>query len=192
MRSRAQLRASMPTMIIARTERLDIRPWTEEPADLDRMFDIYSRWEVSRWLGAAPKAMADRDEALERVRRWRNPPAEWRPEHGVWAIEVRETGIVAGTVLFKPLPNSDGSPARDIEVGWHLHPDAWGHGYATEAARAVVDRGFAAGLTEVFAVTHLDNTASQAVCRRLGMAPIGETDRWYGMTVAAFRLAASG
>jgi RimJ/RimL family protein N-acetyltransferase len=179
-------------MIVARTERLDIRLWTEEPADLDRVFDIYSRWEVSRWLGAAPKAMADRDEARERVRRWRNPPSDWRPEYGVWAIEVRDTGLVAGTVLFKAVPNSDGSPATDTEVGWHLHPDAWGHGYATEAARAVVARGFEAGLTEVFAVTHPTNTASQAVCRRLGMSPLGETDRWYGITCAAFRLGAPG
>jgi RimJ/RimL family protein N-acetyltransferase len=179
-------------MIVASTERLDLRLWTEEPADLDRVFDIYSRWEVSRWLGAKPRAMADRDEALERVRRWRDVPAEWGGECGIWAVQVRDTGLVAGSVLFKPLPNSDGTPARDIEVGWHLHPDSWGHGYATEAARAVIDRGFAAGLPEVFAVTHLDNTASQAVCRRLGMTPIGQTDRWYGLTVEAFRLGAPG
>jgi RimJ/RimL family protein N-acetyltransferase len=106
----------------------------------------------------------------------------------VWAIEDRERGIVAGAVLFKPLPNSDGTPATDIEVGWHLHPDSWGHGYATEAARACIERGFAAGVPEVFAVVYPENTASQAVCRRLGMESIGETDRWYGIRCLAFRI----
>ena len=74
----------------------------------------------------------------------------------------------------------------DIEVGWHLHPDSWGHGYATEAAQAVMDRGFGSGLPEVVAVVYPDNHRSIAVCRRLGMTPIGRTDRWYGVEVEAF------
>ena len=77
--------------------------------------------------------------------------------------------LVAGTVLFKPLPNGVG----EVEVGWHLHPDSWGHGYATEAARAVIQRGFEAGLPEVYAVVRPGNEASLAVCRRLGMAAAG-------------------
>ena len=53
-------------------------------------------------------------------------------------------------MLFKPLPNGVG----EVEVGWHLHPDSWGRGYATEAARAVIAQGFEAGLPEVYAVVH--------------------------------------
>jgi RimJ/RimL family protein N-acetyltransferase len=46
--------------VIYKTERLDVRPWTADPADVDRVFDIYSRWEVARWLGAEPRPLADR------------------------------------------------------------------------------------------------------------------------------------
>jgi RimJ/RimL family protein N-acetyltransferase len=93
---------------------------------------------------------------------------------------------VAGTVLFKPLPNGVG----EVEVGWHLHPDSWGHGYATEAARAVIEHGFAAGLPEVYAVVRPGNEASLAVCARLGMVPLGRFRRWYDVELEAFRLMA--
>jgi RimJ/RimL family protein N-acetyltransferase len=178
--------------IVARTDRLDVREWSDSPAELARIWDTYSRWEVVRFLGATPKPMAEPAEAAALVERWRDQYEQWRPNYGAWAIEDRERGVLAGTVLFKPLPNSDGAPPTDIEVGWHLHPDSWGHGYATEAARAVLDRGFAAGVPEVFAVVYPENTASQAVCRRLGMQPMGETERWYGIRSLAFRLRPPG
>jgi len=89
-------------------------------------------------------------------------------------------------VLFKPLPNGVG----EVEVGWHLHPDSWGHGYATEAARAVIDRGFGAGVAEVYAVVRPGNEASIAVCRRLGMTPLGRLRRWYDAELEAYRLMA--
>jgi RimJ/RimL family protein N-acetyltransferase len=171
--------------LVYATERLDIRPWTDDPSDVDRVFSIYSRWEVARWLGAQPRTMADRAEAATAIERWTEFGARDH-RYGCWAIEVRGTGAVAGSVLFKPLPDGDG----EVEVGWHLHPDSWGHGYATEAARGAVERGFAGGLPEVYAVVRPDNEPSMAVCRRLGMAPLGRTIRWYGVEVEAFRLAA--
>jgi RimJ/RimL family protein N-acetyltransferase len=67
-------------------------------------------------------------------------------------------------------------------VGWHFHPDSWGRGYATESARAAVDRAFAAGLPEIYAVIHPGNDRSVAVTRRLGMTPIGVQSQWYGGT----------
>jgi RimJ/RimL family protein N-acetyltransferase len=63
--------------------------------------------------------------------------------------------------------------------------------YATEAARGAIERGFASGLSDVYAVVRPDNEASMSVCRRLGMTPLGRTTRWYGVEVEAFRLAAS-
>jgi RimJ/RimL family protein N-acetyltransferase len=66
-----------------------------------------------------------------------------------------------------------------VEIGWHLHPDVWGRGYASEAARAVLRHGFARGLEEIHAVTHLTNVASQAVCRRIGMEHRGVIEKWY-------------
>jgi len=161
------------------TERLRLRPWTTSPEDLARLADIYGREEVTRWLGGTP-TLSPR----ELVARWAAVHAQDR-RFGCWAIE-RDDGVVAGTVLFKPLPNGVG----EVEVGWHLHPDSWGHGYATEAARAVIDRGFSAGVPEVYAVVRPGNAPSMAVCRRLGMTALGRLRRWYDVELEAFRLMA--
>jgi RimJ/RimL family protein N-acetyltransferase len=173
------------------TQRLVIRDWTEDAADLSRFYDIYSRWGVARWLGAQPRAMTDPGEAAAAVRRWRAGNEDYGGTYGIWAVQVRDTGVVAGTVLLKPMPGTDNQPTSDIEVGWHLHPDSWGKGYATEAAQGVVDRAFTAGLREVYAIVRPGNDASVAVTRRLGMTPIGRRTDWYGgMEVDAFVLTA--
>ena len=164
---------------VLRTGRLLLRPWTTAPADLARMTDLYGREEITRWVGGTPSVPPE-----ELVSRWATVRA-LDARHGCWAIE-RPDGVVAGTVLFKPLPNGVG----EVEVGWHLHPDSWGHGYATEAARAVIDRGFSAGVPEVYAVVRPGNAPSMAVCRRLGMTPLGRMTRWYDVELEAFRLMA--
>lgn len=155
------------------TDRLLIRPWDHSEAA--RVLDILSRLEVVKWLGdGEPVLMKSLDEAHERIDRYtvRNT----HPPLGFWAIEVRATGVVAGSVLLLTLPNAE---AGEVEIGWHLHPDAWGHGYASEAARAVLGHGFAAGLPEILAVSHTDNYPSQAVMRRIGMTDRGVVEKWY-------------
>jgi RimJ/RimL family protein N-acetyltransferase len=163
-----------------RTARLRLRPWTTRRDDLARLVDLYGRVEVTRWLGGTPSVPP-----VELVGRWR-AVTEAHDPFGVWALELAGTGTVAGTVLLKPLPDGVG----EVEVGWHLHPDSWGRGYATEAARAVIARGFESGLPEVYAVVRPGNTASVAVCTRLGMTPLGRMRRWYDVELEAFRLMA--
>ncbi|MGN9808494.1 GNAT family N-acetyltransferase [Micromonospora sp. BQ11] len=168
-------------MTVVTTERLVIRDWTDAPGDLERIYDIYRRAEVTRWLSAPGLPLTDAAQAAERLAAWRARHAGDAGRYGTWAIEVRETGVVAGTVLLLPLPRRDRSRRTgDIEVGWHLHPDSWGHGHATEAARAVVAREFAAGTPRVYAVVAPGNEASMAVCRRLGMTHLGRRTDWYG------------
>ena len=162
-----------------RTERLRLRPWTTAPADLERLADLYGRTEVTRWLGGTPTLPP-----RELVDRWDRVHRQ-DPTFLCWAVE-RPDGVPAGTVLLKPLPNGVG----EVEVGWHLHPDSWGCGYATEAARAVIDRAFGRGLPEVYAVVRPGNERSVAVCRRLGMTPLGRMCRWYDVELEAFRLIA--
>jgi RimJ/RimL family protein N-acetyltransferase len=155
------------------TDRLVIRPWSHDEAD--RLLDIHSRMEVVKWLGdREPVLMKDLDEAHARIDLYRERSES--PPLGFWAVQVRGTGAVAGSVILLTLPNAEDG---EVEVGWHLHPDSWGHGYATEAAAAVVTHGFDAGLPEIFAITHTDNEASQAVCRRLGLDDLGVMERWY-------------
>jgi RimJ/RimL family protein N-acetyltransferase len=155
---------------VIETERLLIRPWA--PEELDRYFEIYRDPEVARWLSGPP--VRDRKLALERMQR-RLAQLAADPRFGSWAVVVRDTGEPAGTVLLKPLPDGEG----EIEIGWHLHPDSWGRGYASEAAAALLASGFADGLEEIWAVVDPANDRSLAVCRRIGLRLLGITDRWY-------------
>jgi RimJ/RimL family protein N-acetyltransferase len=170
------------------TERLIVREWTREPADVARVLDTYSRLEVVRWLGFTPRPVTDPEMARERIVRWAARNAAEGPPFGTWAVEVRDTGAVAGTVLLRRMPDAAGEPTDEVEVGWHFHPDSWGRGYATEAARGALDRGFAAGILEVYAVVLPGNDPSVAVARRLGMTALGRTTRWYGEEMDGFVL----
>ncbi|MGS2615968.1 GNAT family N-acetyltransferase [Micromonospora sp. LZ34] len=158
------------------SDRLLLRPWRDDDADF--LLDLESRWEVVRFLGAHPTTMRTREDALASIKRRR---AVDDPIHGIWAITTAE-GRLVGNLLLKPIPRSAGEPSAgpdEVEIGWHLHPDAWRHGCATEAAAAVLDDAFSRGLTRVIAVTDPENHASQAVCRRLGMTRLGRTTRYY-------------
>ena len=167
------------------TDRLVMRAWTHDQSDVERLFDTYSRWEVARWLGATPRTMQTLDEAHRAVDRWADRSVG---AYGVWAVTVRATGAIAGTVLLVPLPEpADGAGQGEVEIGWHFHPDSWGQGYGSEAASATLTNGFAAGLKEIFAVVRPENDRSRALCARIGMAHLGQTDRWYGTTMELYR-----
>jgi RimJ/RimL family protein N-acetyltransferase len=89
---------------------------------------------------------------------------------GLWAATVAATGELAGFVgLSHPLWFPELS--HQVEVGWRLHPRAWGNGYATEGGRAALSLAWAQlGLERVIAVIDPANTASVAVAERLGMS----------------------
>ena len=164
------------------TDRLLMRMW--EPSDAAALFDIYSRWEVARWLGSTPKAMESMQEAERAAARLSTPRED--PTYGMWAVCLRDAlDKPVGSVLLVPVPeSSDGA----IEVGWHFHPDAWGHGYATESAAGALQRGWDAGLERIIAITYPGNEPSQAVCRRLGMVHRGPTTEYYGIEAELFTL----
>jgi RimJ/RimL family protein N-acetyltransferase len=180
---------------LLRTRRLLLRAWAE--ADVAAYFDIYSRWDVMRWLGTHPRrALTSLDEARARLSRWQQLGATLGPPYGLWAIvpdvpgpdDPRDSVMLAipvGTVLLLPLHDAAG-PTEEVEVGWHLHPRHQGRGYATEAAAALLAAAEQAGLSRVLALTDPDNLASQAVAARLGMTDEGLTRRWFGMTAQQY------
>lgn len=109
---------------------------------------------------------------------------------GVQADAVTTAAPVpVGTVLLLPLSDEADVETGDFEIGWHLHPDWQGRGFATEAAQAILDAAGVAGLPPLLALTDLDNEASQAVARRLGMRDEGVTDAWFGLELRQFRAA---
>jgi RimJ/RimL family protein N-acetyltransferase len=85
---------------------------------------------------------------------------------GQWAAEEKASGRLIGRV-GSHWPERADWPG--IEIGWSLHPDHWGKGYATEGGRATIEHVFAHhDVDAVFSVILPENTASQAVARRLG------------------------
>lgn len=97
---------------------------------------------------------------------------------GLWAVEALNVAPFVGFVgLHEALFAAPFTPA--VEVGWRLAHAHWGHGYATEAARAAVAFGFEqAGLTEIVSFTNVGNLRSRRVMERIGMArdPAGDFD----------------
>ena len=175
--------------MVMETARTLLRPY--RTSDVDRVFDIYSRWEVAKWLGADPKVMESREQAeksVERLIARTVDPDKADDWSGFWAVERKADGVVAGTVLLVPLPDADG----EVEIGWHFHPDSWGHGLASEAAAAVLTWGFGHGLGEIFAVVRPGNDPSMKLCRRIGMQHLGRTSKYYDAELELFHAAAPG
>ncbi len=167
--------------VVVTTERLVVRPWRH--AEADRLLDILSRVEVARWLGdGPPRLMRDLDEAHERIDRYRE--CSTTAPLGFWAVVRRDTGRPVGSVLTLELPHAE---AGEVQIGWHLHPDSWGQGYAREAAAAVLDRALGHGLDEVWALTHVTNSPSRAVAAAIGMRDQGVHTRWYDEPSQVFR-----
>jgi RimJ/RimL family protein N-acetyltransferase len=166
------------------SDRLMMRPW--QIGDADFLFDLESRPETVQYLGPRAKPMVEVREAVESIERRR---ALDDAVHGIWAIVDRDTGKLLGNMLLKPAPLSQGvTRAVPVEIGWHLHPDAQGFGYATEAACAVLNDAAQNGLRAVIAVTDPRNVASQRVCSRLGMQLRGSTKDFYDEQNLLFEL----
>lgn len=143
------------------TARLRLRPFT----DVDRapFFALNTHPLVVESIGSSPT----RAESGDMIDRYGEELA--REGWGLWAVQVTGGASFIGMVgLHRVREEMPCAPA--VEVGWRLHPDHWGHGYATEAAAASLQFGFnEAGLREIVAFTTTLNTRSQAVMERIGM-----------------------
>jgi RimJ/RimL family protein N-acetyltransferase len=173
------------------TARLRLRPW--RPQDAEAAFAIYSDARVMRYLGSAGASggsppIADLPSMRQRMQKWFAEPADPGGLPGRLAIVEKATDLPVGTIVLKHLPDGEGRATADVEVGWHLRPDRWGRGYATEAGRAMIAYAFEIlRLPEVLAIVYKENAPSIRVCERLGMEHVGRTDRYYGVTVELFR-----
>jgi ribosomal-protein-alanine N-acetyltransferase len=95
---------------------------------------------------------------------------------GLWAVEVRDQVPFIGFVgLAVPTFEAHFTPC--VEIGWRVAASAWGHGFATEAARATVEFAFGpAGLGELVSFTVPENLRSRRVMERIGMTHNPEDD----------------
>lgn len=157
------------------TGRLELRPW--QPQDAQFLLDLESREEIIRFLGPAAQPMISLAQAHASIQRRR---AAFCGAHGIWIITRRADGQPLGNLLLKPVTwSQDQKGEVKTEIGWHLHPDAQGLGYATEAARSVISHAAQRGLRTLMAVIDPRNEPSVAVCQRLGFEDGGQTSDYY-------------
>ena len=158
------------------TLRLEFRDFVA--ADLDDLYRLDSDPRVMKYIAdGKPASRIAVLQALARIIRY---PALY-PDLGVWRASRRDTGAFVGWFSLKYAGSSP-----DIEVGYRLLPQAWGQGFATEGARALVDYGFDdLDLDRIIGVTHPGNKASQRVLLKAGMADIG-WGRYYDRRLRLF------
>jgi RimJ/RimL family protein N-acetyltransferase len=165
-----------------RSDRLLVREWTID--DAEAALEVYGVAEVASWLTPAMQQVPDVSAMRSVLEAWIEAQPNLVPPTGRWAVVRREDEAVIGGLALRLLPPYD----EDIEMSWQLRPDAWGHGYATEAASALLSWAFTQDVDEVFAVARPDNTRAIAAARRLGMEWVGETTKYYGRRLQVFRV----
>jgi RimJ/RimL family protein N-acetyltransferase len=170
-----------------RTSRLALRPY--EPEDLEFLHSMFGREDVCRFLPWMPM---DLDQARAKIeQRLRQTHIEADGDPLILVAEEGDTGRPVGEFMLR-LKSLE---SRQGDIGWSLHPDAQGRGFATEGARELLRIGFdELGLHRIVAGCDPRNTASLRVMERLGMrreAEFVESEyfkgEWVGEIVCAMR-----
>lgn len=148
--------------VVAETDRLRLRTW--DPEDLDAFIRHTNTAAVMRWLGGV-RSREWHEAAFARIQRYQREFG-----HTFWIVERKADRALLGFCGLKRV-NSEGAPnPGDFEVGWRLREDAWGQGYAKEAAIASLDLAFdKLGAPHVVALTVHQNQDSQGLMKRLSM-----------------------
>jgi ribosomal-protein-alanine N-acetyltransferase len=146
------------------TERLALRRFT--PADIDWLAEMYSDADVTRYLGGVKNQSETQAFLDTRILQY----YEEHPGLGIWMTVDRTTG---GRVGFHLLNHIRGESI--IQVGFALAKSAWGAGFATEMADAVLRYGFLElNLPRIAGIANLQNRASQSVLLKIGLERRGE------------------
>ena len=164
------------------TPRLVVRGWEVE--DAEAALEIYGAAEVTRWLTPAMDRVADIAAMRSVLQAWTEAQHNLAAPRGRWAIQLRDGGEIVGGLAIRLLPRY----REDLELSWQLKPQAWGHGYAVEAGRALIRWAFTQEIDELFAAARPNNARAIATARRLGMEWVGETTKYYGLRLQVFRI----
>jgi RimJ/RimL family protein N-acetyltransferase len=168
------------------TGRLILRDWTEE--DLGPYIRHTNTPAVLRWLGGPQPE----EEIVERMRA---RVMRWQRERGFtfWVVERKADRALLGFCGLK-IADDEGSPVEGLlEVGWRLREDAWGQGYAKEAAIASLDFAFdRLEAPRVIALTLTGNRPSRGLMERLGMTRRADLDyegpRWANGPIIVYEM----
>lgn len=143
------------------TERLVLRPWRD--GDVEAFMPTNTP-AVMRWLGP-PLTVEQLTAVVERQQK-----LQAERGHCFWIVERKADGEMLGFCGLKIADAPNCPVAGDIEIGWRLREEAWGQGYAKEAAIASLDHAFdVVGADRVMSQTVIGNSASWGLMERLGM-----------------------
>ncbi|MFG7941234.1 GNAT family N-acetyltransferase [Streptomyces cacaoi] len=144
------------------TERLVLRSF--RPEDIEDLYDIQRRPDVTRYLLWHPRSRAETEEAL--AARCREVELTAEGDNLAIAVQLKETGSLVGDFNLQWRSAELGR----AEIGFVIHPDHSGHGYATEAGREVLRMAFETyGFHRVIGMCNGDNSSSMRLMERLGM-----------------------
>ena len=147
---------------IAETERLIVREWRD--SDRADYLATCNTEAVTAHLGG-PADVEDMDAAFARIRK-----SQRENGFGFWVIERKSDSGFLGYCGLKVVRDEGSAVEGEIEIGWRLREDAWGQGYATEAARACLDWAWSTlDVGRIVSITVPANRASWKVMERLGM-----------------------
>ncbi|RED15747.1 GNAT family N-acetyltransferase [Parasphingopyxis lamellibrachiae] len=159
---------------IIETDRLILRDWRD--ADREPMFrHCNSQPNVMRFL-LGVQTRVKTDKMIDKFIRWQGEYG-----HTFWAVERKDDGELLGFCGLKRI-NDDGvlPDPGTMEIGWRLREDAWGRGYAREAAAASMSYAFDTFDPDfVSAFTVKGNAGSWGLMKRLGMVRREDLDHWY-------------
>lgn len=146
------------------TERLALRHFTA--GDLDWLADLYADPDVTRYLGGTRTRAQIEDMLRTRILEYYDA----HPGLGIWTTIERATGDVVGFHLLNHIQGES-----IVQVGFSLAKPAWGRGYATEMAAALVRYGFVdLEIHRITGIASLGNVASQRVLEKIGLRRRGE------------------
>jgi RimJ/RimL family protein N-acetyltransferase len=150
------------------TRRLILRPLRE--SDAAAIFALFNDWDVARWLSSPPWPYT-RADAENFVRAVLDPANDTEV---AFAITLHDRLI--GSIGLRRWPASKLQSEAGLNIGYWLGTPYWGHGYMTEALRALVNHVFAlSGADAIFCGAFADNRASLRVQEKAGFMPAGET-----------------
>ena len=162
--------------IIAETDRLRLRGWGE--GDAERFYAIMNTPAAMRWLGGV-QSPEQWNAALQRILGFQRDYG-----HTFWLVERKVDGELLGFCGLKRVNSPGTDLTGQYEVGWRFREEAWGKGYAKEAAIAAIDLAFGRfRAPHLVAFTVAGNEGSWGLMERLRMvrrADLDFTDERFG------------
>ena len=161
-----RVRAPAASVLPLLTARLRFRALRSE--DLEELWCLYTDPRVEAFIGAHTREEVQAELRFDILH---------QAQHGwaLWALEERSTSRFLGDCGLRPLEMR----GPEVELGYDLHPDVWGRGLATEAARATVRLALGPlGIDRVIAVVKPNHVASRRVLEKTGLTQTGEREAY--------------